>query len=101
MIYPAIEEDIKWEDDDDSMQIDADERKDYERRVRARVRNLKHQRNEINRNIFDKHLEIILYHDPSKKDLLLKEYDKMEKNSSFNHYLNLYLNLKLNLNQNP
>jgi hypothetical protein len=66
--YPAIEEDIKWEENDhDNMKIDADERKDYERRVRARVRNLKHQRNEINRNIFDKHLEIILNHDPSKK----------------------------------
>jgi hypothetical protein len=79
MIYPAIEEDIKWEDEDDNMQIDADERKDYERRVRVKVRDLKHQRNEINRNIFDKYLEIILNHEPSKKDLLLKEYDKMEK----------------------
>jgi hypothetical protein len=65
--YPATEEDILWEDDDDSMQIDADERKDYERRVRAKVRNLKHQRNAINRNMFDKDLEIILNHDPKKK----------------------------------
>jgi hypothetical protein len=58
------------------------ERKDYERRVRAKVRNLKHQRNAINRKIFDKDLEITLNHDPSKKDLLLKEYDQMEKESN-------------------
>jgi hypothetical protein len=114
--YPAIEEDILWEEDDDSMQIDADERKDYERRVRAKVRNLKHQRNVINGNIFQKNLEIILNHQPSKEGLLLKELNKIVKDSnnldsyintlerkielSFNHYLNLYLYLYLNLNQN-
>jgi hypothetical protein len=84
MIYPAIEEDIKWweNDDDDNIQLDANERKDYERRVRANVRNLKHQREEINRNLFDKDLEIILNHNPPKQPLLLKEYDKMWKDSN-------------------
>jgi hypothetical protein len=80
MIFPAIEEDVKLENDD-NMQIDVDERKDYERRVKKRVRDLKHQRNKINGNIFQKNLEIILNHDPSKKDLLLKELDNMEKDS--------------------
>jgi DUF2075 family protein len=76
MIYPAIEEDIKWENDDDNIQLDAYEQKDYERRVRARVRDLKHQRKGINTKILNKHLEIILNHEPSKLDLHLKEYDK-------------------------
>jgi hypothetical protein len=50
--YPAIEEDIKLEyDDDDNMQIDADERKDYEWRVRVQLSNLQYQWGELFKKI--------------------------------------------------
>jgi hypothetical protein len=123
-IYPVIEEDIKWwENDDDN--VEDDERKDYEKRVRARVRDLKHQRNEINGNIFQRNLDLILNHHLSKKDFYLKEIHEMWKESNnldsyidalerkieleFQPLLKLYLNLNLklkiqinqNLNQNP
>jgi hypothetical protein len=44
----------------------------YEWRVRARVVNLKHRRDKINRKIFERHLDRILFADPSKKDLFEK-----------------------------
>jgi hypothetical protein len=40
--------------------------------------------------LFDKDLEIILNHEPSKKGLLLKEYDKMAKDSDkIDTYINI------------
>jgi hypothetical protein len=64
------------------------ERENYEWRVRPRVKNFKHQRDEINGKIFQRNLDIILNHDPSKKNLYLKEMDEMEKESD---YLNSYI----------
>jgi hypothetical protein len=54
MIYPAIEEDIKWwENDDDNIQIDADERKDYERRILKRLLELRLSRDKLIKQIGD------------------------------------------------
>jgi hypothetical protein len=92
--HPAIEKDILWEDDDDSMQIDADEQKDYESRVRAKVSNLKHRRNVINRKLFDKNKYITIPNansTPEEKELYekkMKEYHEMEKDSN---YLDSYI----------
>jgi hypothetical protein len=57
------------------------ELENYEWRVRVRVKNLKHCRDKINRKIFKRNLDITLNHDPSKKDLFLKEIDEMIKKS--------------------
>jgi hypothetical protein len=77
---------MKRDDDDERMKRylemkEMKEREDYEWRVRIRVDNLKDRRDDINGKIFERHLEIILNHDPSKKDLYLKEMDEMEKES--------------------
>jgi predicted transcriptional regulator len=53
----------------------------YEWRVRVRVKYLKHHRDKLNGKILERNLDIILNHDPSKKDLFLKEIDEMWKES--------------------
>jgi hypothetical protein len=57
------------------------EMENYEWRVRARVKNLKYCRDKINTKIFERNLDIILNHDPSKKYLFEKEIDEMWKES--------------------
>jgi DNA-binding ferritin-like protein len=65
------------------------EKEDYEWRVRARVDNLKDRQEELGEKILQRNLDIILNHDPSKKDLYLREINEMEKESdNLESYIN-------------